>query len=295
MPQTIDAHHHLWHFTPEEFDWLEGPLAPLRRDFLPADLVPTLASAQIDGAITVQARQTLEETRWLLHLAANTPEIKGVVAWAPLIDPNLEQILEEFTPSPALKGLRHVLQAEPDPQLHPPRRLQRRHPHPHSPPPPRLRHPHLRAPTPPDHPVRRPSPPPALRPRPHRQAPHRRRNPRTLGHPHPHPRPTPQRLLQTLRPGHRSHPQLDPRRSQPLPRNHRRSLHPYPPPRRLRLARPPPRLRLRRLVHPPPHLLRPLHPHRAGRHLRPNRHHRLPPLTQPQKPGAPSSQQQYRC
>jgi L-fuconolactonase len=117
MSHTIDAHHHLWHFTPEEFGWLEGPLAPLRRDFLPADLVPTLASAGIDGAITVQARQTLEETRWLLHLAAETPAIKAVVGWAPLIDPNLDQILAEFTPNPLLKGLRHVLQAESDPSF----------------------------------------------------------------------------------------------------------------------------------------------------------------------------------
>jgi L-fuconolactonase len=115
MPQTIDAHHHLWHFTPEEFDWLEGPLAPLRRDFLPAELASTLAAAGVDGCVTVQARQSLEETRWLLQLASKTPEIKGVVGWVPLIDPNLDGILEAFTPNTNLKGLRHVLQAEPDP------------------------------------------------------------------------------------------------------------------------------------------------------------------------------------
>ena len=41
----------------------------LRRDFLPKDLMAEMAAAGIDGAVAVQARQTLEETRWLLELA----------------------------------------------------------------------------------------------------------------------------------------------------------------------------------------------------------------------------------
>ena len=116
MP-TIDAHHHLWRFTPEEFNWLEGPLAPLRRDFNTEDLKHAMHQAQVDGTITVQARQTLEETTWLLDLAASTPEIKGVVGWAPLASPDFPAHLDTLRANPHLKGLRHIIQAEPDPNF----------------------------------------------------------------------------------------------------------------------------------------------------------------------------------
>ncbi len=114
---TIDAHHHLWRYTPEEFDWLSGPLAPLRRDFLPPDLLTTLASAHISGAVAVQARQSLEETRWLLDIATRTPQIKGVVGWAPIAAPTFPAHLESLLQHPQLKALRHVIQAEPDPNF----------------------------------------------------------------------------------------------------------------------------------------------------------------------------------
>jgi L-fuconolactonase len=114
---TIDAHHHLWHFTPEEFGWLEGPLAPLRRDYLEPDLFAAIATANIDGVVTVQARQSLEETRWLLEIAARNPQIRGVVGWAPIASPNFAKSMDEFAANPKLKALRHVIQAEPDPNF----------------------------------------------------------------------------------------------------------------------------------------------------------------------------------
>jgi L-fuconolactonase len=115
MPRTVDAHHHLWHYNPREFDWLQGPLAPLCRDFLVDDLGSAMRSSGIDAAVAVQARQTMEESRWLLQVAANTPEIAGVVGWAPLASPDLPEILETLLPNTHLKGLRHVLQGEPNP------------------------------------------------------------------------------------------------------------------------------------------------------------------------------------
>jgi L-fuconolactonase len=112
--QKIDAHHHLWRFTPQEFDWLEGSLEPLRRDFLPPDLAAAMNSAGIDGAVAVQARQTLEETHWLLQLAAETPLIRGVVGWAPLADESFSVTLAALLEHSRLKGLRHIIQGEPD-------------------------------------------------------------------------------------------------------------------------------------------------------------------------------------
>ncbi len=64
----------------------------------------------------MQTCQTIEETRWLLQLAAETPAMRGVVGWAPMTSPRLGELLEEFGTG-ALKGLRHIIQAEPDPDF----------------------------------------------------------------------------------------------------------------------------------------------------------------------------------
>jgi L-fuconolactonase len=114
MKKRIDAHHHLWRYSPEEYEWIDDSMTMLRRDFLPQDLSAEMQSAFIDGAIAVQARQTLEETRWLLDLADENGQIHGVVGWAPIADEKFPEALEEFSVRPRLKGLRHVVQAEPD-------------------------------------------------------------------------------------------------------------------------------------------------------------------------------------
>jgi L-fuconolactonase len=89
-------------------------MAALRRDFLPADLMREMAVAGIDGAIAVQARQTMEETRWLLEQADGCDAIRGVVGWAPIAGEDFPEVMEEFEDNPKLKGLRHVIQGEKD-------------------------------------------------------------------------------------------------------------------------------------------------------------------------------------
>ena len=110
--EVIDAHHHLWRYSTTEYDWINDSMAALRRDFLPKDLVPELANAAIDGAVAVQARQTLEETRWLLELARSCKAIRGVVGWAPIAAADFEASMHELAEDPKLVGLRHVVQAE---------------------------------------------------------------------------------------------------------------------------------------------------------------------------------------
>jgi L-fuconolactonase len=89
-------------------------MALLRRDFLPDDLAAAMTSAGVDGAVAVQARQTLEETQWLLGLAAQKPEMLGVVGWAPIADDGFAATVEQLAAEPKLVGLRHVVQGEPD-------------------------------------------------------------------------------------------------------------------------------------------------------------------------------------
>jgi L-fuconolactonase len=64
--------------------------------------------------VAVQARQTLEETRWLLDLAEQSPKILGVVGWVDLCSANVRSQLEEFAKHPRLVGVRHIVQSEPD-------------------------------------------------------------------------------------------------------------------------------------------------------------------------------------
>lgn len=114
VAETVDAHHHLWRYTPEEFGWLEGGMEALQRDFLPDDLVVAMKGAGVDGAVAVQARQSLEETRWLLQLAEECPQIWGVVGWAPITSSDFLKTMEEFSGQRKLRGLRHIIQAEAD-------------------------------------------------------------------------------------------------------------------------------------------------------------------------------------
>ena len=112
--RRIDAHQHFWRYDPVEYDWIDASMAPLRRDFLPADLEPELRASGFDACVAVQARQSLEETRWLLELADRHTFIAGVVGWADLQAPDLQAQLEPFAGRRRLVGLRHVVQAEPD-------------------------------------------------------------------------------------------------------------------------------------------------------------------------------------
>ena len=110
----IDSHQHFWRYSPTEHTWMSDQMTALKQDFLPEDLQPLLASLSFDGCVAVQARQSLEETRWLLELAGQSPFIKGVVGWVDLCSPELPSQLEQFSSHPRFVGVRHVLQDEPD-------------------------------------------------------------------------------------------------------------------------------------------------------------------------------------
>lgn len=112
--EKIDAHHHLWRYSAQEYGWLDESMKTLQRDFLAQDLMQELAAAGVDGTVAVQARQTLEETRWLLKLADECPAIRGVVGWAPIAGEDFPEVMGEFEDQPKLKGLRHVIQGEKD-------------------------------------------------------------------------------------------------------------------------------------------------------------------------------------
>jgi L-fuconolactonase len=110
----IDAHQHFWQYDPAEHGWMTDKLAALRRDFMPQDLKPLLENLEFEGCVTVQVRQNLDETRWLLELAERHDFIRGVVGWLDLRSSQLRSQLDHFAGHPKLVGVRHIVQDEPD-------------------------------------------------------------------------------------------------------------------------------------------------------------------------------------
>lgn len=86
----------------------------LRRNYLPEDLSPILEQHNFDGSVVVQANVVLDETWWLLDLAAASEKIKGVVAWVDLTDPQVGRTLDLCLKHPKFKGVRHIVHDEPD-------------------------------------------------------------------------------------------------------------------------------------------------------------------------------------
>lgn len=111
----LDAHQHFWVYNSTDYSWIDESMRVLKRDYLPADLLPELTGAGFSGSVAVQARQSTTETRWLLDLADTYDFIKGVVGWVDLTSmEDLKVHLAEFTRSGKLAGVRHVVQDEPD-------------------------------------------------------------------------------------------------------------------------------------------------------------------------------------
>jgi L-fuconolactonase len=110
----IDSHQHFWKYDAREYGWIDDSMKSLRRDFMPQDLEPELKRNGFDGCVAVQARQTLQETRWLLELASRHAFVKAVVGWVDLRSPELRLQLESLCGNSKLTGIRHIVQSEPD-------------------------------------------------------------------------------------------------------------------------------------------------------------------------------------
>ncbi|MFE5036191.1 amidohydrolase family protein [Streptomyces sp. NPDC056683] len=117
---TIDAHHHVWDLSVRDQDWIAGPeLQPLRRNFTVEDLEPEAAAAGITRTVLVQTITVPEETPEFLALADAHDLVAGVVGWTDLTRPDVADELarlRELRGGTYLKGIRHQVQGEPDPE-----------------------------------------------------------------------------------------------------------------------------------------------------------------------------------
>ena len=110
----VDAHQHFWKYNPAEYEWIDDSMVAIRRDFLPEDLELELERNKFHGSVAVQARQTLEETRWLLELAERSSKIFGVVGWVDLCSADVRAQVSVLARNRKLVGIRHIVQSEPD-------------------------------------------------------------------------------------------------------------------------------------------------------------------------------------
>jgi L-fuconolactonase len=75
------------------------------REYLPPLLSPILKRNRFDGTVVVTEVPSVEESRWLLGLAAQHGFIRGVVCWADLADPQVGALLDEYQGHPKFRGV----------------------------------------------------------------------------------------------------------------------------------------------------------------------------------------------
>ena len=110
----IDAHQHFWKYNQMDFSWIDDSMQIIQKDFLPEHLIPELTKEGFEGSIAVQARQTLQETKWLLELSNDNDFIRGVVGWVDLKSRNVNSDLLHFSKHSKFIGVRHVVHDEED-------------------------------------------------------------------------------------------------------------------------------------------------------------------------------------
>jgi L-fuconolactonase len=106
----LDSHQHFWQIDRGDYSWMGPHVAPLLRDFLPADLHDPMRRAGVTRTVVIQAAQTQAETDFLLALAASTDCVAGVVGWLDLDAPGFADTLGRYRSNPWLVGLRPMLQ-----------------------------------------------------------------------------------------------------------------------------------------------------------------------------------------
>src|SRR5262245_42804133 len=111
----IDAHQHYWKVELGDYDWMSAEeVAPIRRDFLPQNLMPELERHHIDRTVVVQAAATVAETDFLLGLASEHSSIAGVVGWLDVEATDFANTLARYARHSKFFGIRPMLQDLPD-------------------------------------------------------------------------------------------------------------------------------------------------------------------------------------
>ncbi len=114
----IDSHQHFWKYKPDDLKWISDDMQILHRDYLLDELEDDLDLAGVDHVISVQARCSDAENKFLLKQANKSNGlVAAVVGWAPLTGDTLRVFLDQYIHDPLLKGVREIIQGTPDEQF----------------------------------------------------------------------------------------------------------------------------------------------------------------------------------
>lgn len=125
----VDAHIHLWDLERIRYPWLTPPFSDdgpngsveaIARTYLLDDYLTDARNWNVVGAVHIDAgadvRDALAETQWLQRMADERGMPNGLVAFAALDDPNVEQLLEAHASHPNVRGIRHIVNWHPNPR-----------------------------------------------------------------------------------------------------------------------------------------------------------------------------------
>lgn len=116
MQKIIDTHIHVWNFDKAKYPWLDGNTSILNTTYNIEEIEAERNIAGVAEGVLVQASNNLEDTDWMLEVAAHTGWIKGVVGWLPLMDTvATEKLLnDKYNCNNYFKGVRHLIHDEAD-------------------------------------------------------------------------------------------------------------------------------------------------------------------------------------
>jgi L-fuconolactonase len=106
----IDAHQHFWRLAERAGEWPGSDLAPIYRDFVPADLAPLLEQHAVTSTVLVQSMESEDETLRLLAFAQRHAFIAAVVGWTDLKHADAPKRIAALAQHGKLRGLRPMLQ-----------------------------------------------------------------------------------------------------------------------------------------------------------------------------------------
>ena len=119
--KIIDAHHHLWDLSRGyNYPWLQdrpfgdgllGDIAPIARDYLPADYRADTANYDLVKSVHVEAvpANAVAETRWLEEVAGREGVANAIVARVELQKPDAEKAIAGHGKFPRLRGIRQIV------------------------------------------------------------------------------------------------------------------------------------------------------------------------------------------
>ncbi|GAB2573838.1 amidohydrolase family protein [Microlunatus antarcticus] len=112
----IDSHLHVWDLDRSPYSWIDRDVPPFNRTFTFDEVAPQLEQNGVDAVILVQADDDDRDTDLMLEVAAERPEVVGVVAYIPLERPaEAAARLEVLQANPYVVGIRNLTHDRADP------------------------------------------------------------------------------------------------------------------------------------------------------------------------------------